>query len=47
MKRKFYRSCVAVLLSMVMIFGGVNFGVVAKVVVPPIYSSVEVEITNI
>ena len=29
MKRKFYRSCVAVLLSMVMIFGGVHIGAAA------------------
>ena len=32
MKRKFYRSCVAVLLSMVMIFGGVHIGTGA---IPP------------
>ena len=35
MKRKFYRSCVAVLLSMVMIFTGVHFGSRAKVEIPP------------
>ena len=46
MKRKFYRSCVAVLLSMVMIFGGVNFGAGAVVVRPPIISTPEIEITN-
>ena len=47
MKKKFYRSCVAMLLTMVMIFGGVHIGAGAvKPGLPPIYSSVEVEITN-
>ena len=40
MKKKFYRSCVAVLLSMVMIFGGVHIGAGAKPpVVPPIIAA--------
>ena len=46
MKKKFYRSCVSMLLTMVLIFGGVHIGAGAVVVRPPIYSSVEVEITN-
>ena len=46
MKKKYYKSCVAMLLTMVMIFGGVHIGTGAVVVIPPIYSSVEVEITN-
>ena len=47
MKKKFYRSCVAVLLSMVMIFGGVHIGAGAvKPGLPPIISTPEVEITN-
>ena len=43
MKRKFYRSCVAFLLSMVMIFGGVHIGAGAK---PPTFLTPIVEITN-
>ena len=46
MKRKFYRSCVSLLLSMVLIFGGVHIGAGANdgiapaaVVVPPIIST--------
>jgi hypothetical protein len=46
MKKKFYRSCVAMLLTMVMIFGGVHIGAGAVVVVPPIISTPEIEITN-
>ena len=47
MKKKFYRSCVSMLLTMVMIFGGVNFGAGAvKPNLPPIISTPEIEITN-
>lgn len=39
MKKKFYRSCVSMLLTMVMIFGGVHIGAGAVVVRPPIIST--------